>query len=171
MRQKPHFPLQKLTMLSLLTAVSLMIYGLESLLPPPVPVPGIKLGLANVITLITLSRYGMRESGMVLACRILLATIFFGQAVSLSYSLAGGVLCLLTMSLIQMLLQRKYLVLTSIMGAISHNVAQLFVAFFITQVHAVFGYLPFLLISAVLTGAFTGFCAQFSLRCIPNQIR
>ena len=70
------FSLRKLTVLSLMTALSLMIFFVESLLPSPVPIPGIKLGLSNIVTLILLNRYGARDALPVLLCRILLSCFF-----------------------------------------------------------------------------------------------
>lgn len=166
---KPAFSLQKLTTLGLLTALSLIIYVFESLLVPIVPIPGIKPGLANVITLITLKRQGPREAGIVLLCRILLASFFFGQALSFFYSLSGGFFCLLVMSLCHFLLGRNYLPINSIMGAIAHNLAQLATAMLLTKSIAVISYLPFLMISAIITGAFTGLCAHFALRALPSS--
>lgn len=168
---KSKIPLQKLTKLALLTAVSLMIYVLESLLPPIVPIPGIKLGLANIITLITLACFDLKEATLVLLCRILLAGFFFGQALSLLYSLAGGFCCLLIMSLFHRLLSKGYLPITSVMGALSHNIAQLLVALAVTGVPGILAYLPFLLISAIITGTFTGLCAHFTLKALPGQLR
>lgn len=159
---------RKLTVLSLMTALSLIIFYLESLLPPPVPIPGIKLGLANIVTLIVLNRFGAREALPVLLCRILLSCFFFSQAISLAYSLAGGLLCLLTMAILQTLLQKRFLYLTSIFGAMAHNVGQMAVALALTKVPGVLAYLPFLLISAAVTGLFTGLCAHFALKYLPK---
>lgn len=158
---------QKLTLLSLLVAAALMLYAVESALPAPAPIPGIKLGLANVITLVVIDRFGTKEAFLTLLCRILLSCFFFGHALSLLYSLTGGMLCLVVSSLVHALLQGKYLHLTSIMGALAHNLAQLMVALFLTQVPGVMAYLPFLMISGILTGLFTGLCATFTLKRLP----
>lgn len=168
---KQRFSTTELTLLALYTALSLMIYSLESLLVPIVPIPGIKLGLANVITLIMLKRFPVRDAALVLLCRILLSGFFFGQALSMAYSLAGGFFCLLVMALLHFLLGKSHLPLTSILGAIAHNLAQLAVAFAITKAYGVITYLPFLMISAIITGAFTGLCAHFTLRLLPDQPR
>lgn len=160
---------QKLTILALLVAAALMIYAIESMLPTLVPIPGIKLGLANVVTLITLKRYGAKDAFLVLLARILLSSFFFGQLLSLLYSFCGGLLCMLVTWLVNSILQGHFLYLTSIFGALSHNATQLLVAFFITQVAGVFGYLPFLVISAILTGLFTGLCAHFTLKHLPKK--
>ena len=159
---------QRLTALSLLTAAALMIYAIESMLPTLVPSPGIKLGLANVVTLIVLKRYGARDALLVLLSRILLSACFFGSLLSLTYSMCGGLFCLLILWLVNRLLAEHYLFLTSITGAIAHNLAQIAVAFFLTNVGGVFIYLPFLMISACITGLFTGLCAQFTLKHLPR---
>ena len=158
---------KKLTTLSLLAAIALALYGVESTLPPLVPIPGIKLGLANIITLVVLWKYSGKDAFFVLIVRILLATMFFGQAMSLLYSLSGGILCLFAMLFIKKLLHGHYLYLTSMTGAIFHNLGQILVAFLLTGVPAVMVYLPFLLLSGLVTGLFIGLCAHFTLRFLP----
>jgi len=158
------FSPRRLAMLALLTAAALMIYGLESLLPTLLPIPGIKLGLANVVTLVTLKRYGARDAFMVLVARILLSCFFFGQLLSLVYSFCGGVFCMLACVLVNRALQGNFLYLTSIFGAVFHNLGQLLVAFTLTRVPGVLAYFPFLMLSAVITGLFTGLCAHFALK-------
>jgi len=159
---------QKLTRLALLTAVALIIYRFELLLPAPVPVPGIKLGLANIVTLIVLNRYGHRDAMFVLFCRVLLSFFFFGHAISLLYSLTGALCSLFIMTLSDKLLEKRFLYLTAVWGALSHNLAQIAVALAITRTIWVAGYLPALVISAILTGLFTGLCAHFTLKYLPK---
>ncbi len=161
---KNNLSIGKLTQLSLFTAIALIIFTVESVIPAPVPIPGIKLGLANIITLVVLQMYSTKDALCVLLLRIFLASFFFGQAVYLLYSLAGGLFCFTGMVLINRMLRRRFLFLTSAVGAICHNLGQLLVAFLITQVPGVLVYLPFLLLSGVITGLFTGFSASFSLR-------
>lgn len=160
--------IQKLTLLALFTTLSLGIYAAESALPALIPIPGIKPGLANIITLMLLHRYTAKDTLMVLLARILLSTLLFGQAMSLLYSLAGGLCSLALMLLIHRLLQNKHIYITSIMGALGHNLAQLLVAFFITRVSGVLVYCPFLLLSGISTGCFTGLCCHFMLKYLPQ---
>lgn len=162
--------IQKLTTLALFTALALIIFTVESAIPALVPIPGIKLGLANIITLVVLHNYSAKDTLIVLIMRILLASFFFGQAVSLLYSLAGGLLCFAAMLFTHRLLRGHFLFLISIVGAIFHNLAQLTVAYLITEVPGVLVYLPFLLLSAVITGCFTGLCAQFTQRFLMPAI-
>lgn len=146
------------------TTLALIIFTIESAIPPFVPVPGIKLGLANIITLVVLMSFSPKDAFFVLLTRIFLSTLLFGQAMSLLYSLAGGIFCFIAMSLVNRLLQKHFLYLTSIIGALFHNLGQILVAYLLTFVPGVFSYLPFLLLSGILTGLFTGLCAQFTLK-------
>ena len=185
---KPPVTTRKLTTLSLLAAIALALYAVESALPPIVPIPGIKLalsflesvitpllglmpgiklGLSNIITLVVLWKYSAKDAFFVLLVRILLATMFFGQAMSLLYSLSGGILCLFAMLLVKLLLHGNYLFLASMTGAVFHNLGQIGVAFLLTSVPAVLVYLPFLLLSGLVTGLFIGLCARFTLRFLP----
>lgn len=163
-------PLKKLTTLSLFTAIALAIYGVECAIPPLIPIPGIKLGLANIVTLVVLRLYSEKDAFLVLIARVFLSTLLFGQAMSLLYSLAGGILCFLSMAAMDHLFQRHMLYLTSTIGALFHNLGQLLVALLLTAVPGVFSYLPFLTLSGIITGLFTGLCAHFSLKLLRPLI-
>jgi len=152
---------KKLTTLALFTTLALAIYAVEAALPTLVPIPGIKLGLANIITLIVLRYMSAKDAFCVLLARILIAGFLFGQAVSILYSLAGGMLCLLIIFLINKLLQGHCLYLTGIFGALAHQTGQLMVAILLTSSFAPLTYIPFFIISACITGLFTGLCAHF----------
>lgn len=154
--------LKKLTELAFYATLSLAIFALESAIPPLVPVPGIKLGLSNIITLILLRNHSLKDTALVLMVRILLSAFCFGQAISLLYSIMGGFFSLLVMAFVNRLLQKQFLFLTSIAGGISHNLGQLLAAWLITKVSGVLAYLPFLVLGGILTGLFTGLCAHFA---------
>ncbi len=161
---------QKLTKLSLFAAVALAVYGFESLLPPLLPVPGMKPGLANIVTLLLLQRTNGKDTALVLLVRCLLAALLFGQAVSLLYSLAGGALCLLAEFLLFRLLQKKALPLISAFGGLSHNLGQLLIACLLTSSVAPLSYLPYLVIAGTLTGVFVGLCAHYLLKALPGNL-
>ena len=154
--------LKKLAALSLYTALSLIIFAVESAIPPLVPIPGIKPGLSNIITLILLKNYTAKDTALVLGTRILLSTLLFGQAVSLLYSLAGGFCSLVTMYGINRLLHNRYVFVTSMTGGLAHNIGQLSVAYLLTAVPGVLLYLPFLIPAGLIAGLFTGLCAHFA---------
>ncbi len=154
----------KLTILSLLTAVALVIFIAESYIPPIVPLPGIKLGLANIITLITVAGFKKRDVFIVLFVRILLGSIFGGTMLSFLYSIAGGFACAAITVILYPVLNDKLIFVTSVFGALAHNTAQIIMAAFLTSTPAVITYFPVLVISAVITGSFTGLAAYFALK-------
>lgn len=156
--------LRKLTVLALYITLSLAIFAIESAIPPLIPLPGIKLGLANIITLVLLQHYSAKDAFWVLIARILLSSFLFGQALSLFYSLAGGVLSFSVMFICNRLLCKKLPFLTGALGGLFHNLGQLLTAFAVTASAGVFTYSPYLAVSGILTGLFTGLCAHFTER-------
>ncbi len=158
----PKISTRHMAHLALFTTIALAIYYAESLLPPIVPIPGIKLGLANIITLIIIKNTNAKDAFWVLLMRILIAALLFGQAMSLLYSLSGGILSLLIMFLINKFLQGHFIGLTGIFGALFHNIGQLLMAVLIVSSTAPLAYIPFFMISSIITGLFTGLCAHFA---------
>ena len=157
-------------MLGLLAALSLGIYAFESMLPPLFIIPGIKPGLSNIIILYALKRFGKKEAGCVLLVRLLLSAMLFGNAISLIYSMAGGFLALLIEIICDKILSGKNIKITGAFGGLFHNVAQLAAAILIMQTTAVISYAPYLFISGIITGLFTGYAAYFLLKIrIPEN--
>lgn len=151
---------KQLTTMALLTAIALAIHVAEAQIPPLVAIPGVKLGLANIITVYAAFSIGGGAAAMILIARILLGSMFGGGVMSLMYSLAGGVLCLLITLALRKMLTAKQIWVAGVMGAIAHNIGQILVAIIVTGTPSIVSYLPILLISGVITGAFTGFAAQ-----------
>ena len=162
--------LQKLTILGLYTTISLAVYAIESAIPPLIPLPGIKLGLANIITLILLQRYTAKDAFLVLIARLLLSCLLFGHVLSLLYGLAGGLLSFAVMYATNRLLQKRLPFLTGALGGLFHNLGQLLTACAITASAEVLLYLPYLAISGILTGLFTGLCAHFTGKYLSVRI-
>lgn len=162
---------KKLTTLAIFTTIALTIFVIESALPALVPIPGIKLGLANIVTLILLLNYKPSDAFAVLIMRILLSGFFAGQMISILYSLAGGILCFLAMHFVNRLLKKHYIFLTSVVGAMFHNLGQILIACLLTGVSAVMIYFPVLMISGIITGLFTGLAAHFAQKYLLPHIR
>lgn len=152
---------KRMVFLSLLTAVALAIYLVEAQIPLPVPVAGVKLGLANIVTLFALYFLGPWDALVVLLLRCFLGSLFSGQMVSFFYSLAGGLLSWLMMLGMQKITTGKQIFVVSMAGGIAHNVGQILVAMAVTGTPGIVYYLPILLISGLLTGVFTGVAAQY----------
>ena len=147
-----------------LPILALIIFIVELRIPNPIPIPGVKLGLANVITVYSLYHYRAKEVLLIVLVRIVLGSIFGGNMMAMLYSLAGGLLCLTGMLLLRRVISEKYIWLCSVFGAVLHNIGQITVAILITGTPAIIAYLPFLLVSGCAAGAFTGGCAQFVVK-------
>ena len=160
---------KRIAYLSVLICFSLIIFTVESKIPLPVPIPGIKLGLANVITLITIIRFGKRDAFAVLCVRIVLASVFVGSLMGFLYSISGGILSFFTMCVALPILKNDKLWAVSAFGAIAHNIGQIGVAALLTQTPQILWYLPFLTVAAVITGAFTGICASIVLKYLKQE--
>ncbi len=157
------FSTRRLAVLAVFAALAVAIHWAEGFLPPPLPVPGVKLGLANAVTLLVMVTCTPAEAFAVLLVRILIGSLLLGQAMGFLYSLAGGVCCFLMMLLLLRLLERRALPLVSLFGALAHNAAQLVLAVIFTGTPGVFSYVPLLALSACATGLFIGLAAHFTL--------
>ena len=161
---------KRLTVDALFAAVALTVFVIE-LWIPSIGIPGVKLGLSNIVTVAAAFLIGPWDAGAILYCRILLGGIFTGQVMALWYSFAGGTLCWLSMLLMLKIATEKQIWAASVVGAIAHNIGQILVAAAVTRTRAVFWYLPVLMISGILAGLLTGAAAQFAadrLRGIPG---
>lgn len=152
---------RKLTAMALLTAIALTIFVVEAQIPALVPIPGIKLGLSNIITVFAVFTFGSWEAALILAVRIFLGAVFAGNFSTILYSAAGGALAILATILLKRLLSMKQLWVAGCIGAIAHSIGQMVVAVLITQTPGLFIYLPVMIVCSIITGTFTGLCAQF----------
>ena len=152
---------KKLTLLSLLSAIALTIFMVEAQIPALVPIPGIKLGLANIVTVFTVFAIGPKEGAAVLFVRVFLGAVFAGNFSTILYSGAGGLCAILTTIGAKHILTKKQLWIAGVLGAIAHSIGQMAMAVAITQTLGLVAYLPVMIAVGILTGAFTGLCAQF----------
>ena len=160
---------KNLALCAVLTALALGLSTLENLFPISlvVPLPGIKLGLANIVTVFALYQLGAGPALGILAARCLLGAMFAGNASALLFSLMGGVLAMLTMILLKG--ARGLSVYgVSIAGAAAHNMGQICAAMIVLGGTAVLGYLPVLLGVSLVTGSLTGFVASLLFRAMKN---
>lgn len=161
---------KRLTLCALLTAIALTIFVAEAQIPPIVPVPGMRLGLANVVTVYAMFALGPGDTLMILLCRIFLGSLFAGGSTFL-YSLAGGLLCYLAMLLLRKVLTEKQLWVCGAIGAIFHNIGQMGAAILIARTPQLILYLPVLLITGIAAGAFTGLAAQLLLERVGKRLK
>ena len=149
------------------TALALIFSYVETLIPIQFRVPGIKLGLANLIIVIVLYKTDWREALLLSVVRIILAGFIFGSLFSIIYSLAGGILSLAVMALLKRT-DRFSVAGISIAGGVCHNIGQLIVAMVVVETYQVGYYLPVLLIAGLITGAVIGAIAGEVLKRIRD---
>ena len=159
---------KKITICAAFTAVGLVLGYIESFIVFPIRVPGVRIGLANIVTVMCLYTLGASYSAIVLLIRIVLSAILFGSPVSFAYSAAGASAALLGMILLKRSGFSIYGV--SFFGAVIHNVAQTAVAYFMVTSVYIFTYLPVLIIAGAFAGLITGFIANILIKRLGNMI-
>lgn len=170
-KNKKNFSVKKLTQLSVLITIAVIIFVLEMQLPPLTPIPGIKMGLSNIITLVVMILFSRKDAFIVLMLRIIISSIFAGQMTAFIYSIAGGLVSFCFMSLFTLFINKDKIWIISIFSAIGHNIGQIAVAILITSTWRIIFYLPILLISGIISGVFTGITAQLLLKKIQGAIK
>lgn len=160
---------KKIMVLSLLVSQALVLSMIERLIPVPVPIPGVKLGLANIISLFTIVTFGIKDTLIVLILRVLLASMFAGGVSGFLYSISGGMLSAFIMWIMYHYFYDKFSFISiSIIGAISHNIAQLVIASIVIDDIRIFYYFPILVISAIITGILIGVTAKYTIKPIKT---
>lgn len=145
------------------TALALIFSYVETLIPIHLGIPGMKLGLANLIIVITLYKMGKKEAYILSVVRVVLAGFIFGNLFSILYSLAGGVLSITAMIFLKK--TDKFSVMgVSMAGGVFHNIGQLLMAAIVLESFSIIYYLPVLLISGILTGFLIGFISNEMLK-------
>ncbi len=161
---------KRLVFCALLTAIALTIFMIEAQLPALAPVPGIKLGLANIVTVYAMFALGPRDTLLILVSRVFLGSLFAGGSTFL-YSLAGGLLCYAAMLVMRKFLTVKQLWACGAIGSIFHNLGQMAVAVWIAKTVGLVMYLPFMIIPGIIAGVFTGLAAQFLLARVGERLK
>lgn len=161
---------KKLTTLSLLCALALVLSYVESLLPPLTAVPGIKIGLGNIAVVLTLYGVGVWPALVLSLVRLTLASLLFGTGVSFLYGLAGALLSFLGMVLLK---KTDRFSPTGVSGAggVLHNLGQVLVAVWMLDTPAILGYLPVLLLTGTLSGALVGLLGGVLLKRLATFLR
>ena len=158
---------KKMVFMSILVSQSLVMYIIESYITNPLVfiAPGAKLGLSNIITLISLVFLGFKDTFVILTARIMISSIFGGGFSAFLYSIAGGILSLLSMAILTKVSKKESsLIGTSVVGAMFHNIGQLIMASIIIHNIGIFIYLPILLLTSIPTGLFIGFVCRYLVK-------
>ncbi|MEG6570533.1 Gx transporter family protein [Thermoanaerobacterium thermosaccharolyticum] len=160
---------KKIVYISMLVSQALVLNIIESFIPVPIPVPGIKIGLANIVSLVTILMFGFKETLVVVVLRTLLAQLLVGNITSFLFSVSGGILSACIMYVVYKKFSKYFsLVGVSVFGSVAHNVGQLFVASIVINNFLIFSYLPVLVMAGIIMGIFTGLVANFFRKYIKN---
>ncbi len=154
---------KKVAFLSMCIALSMILSYFESLIPPLVAVPGVKIGLPNIVMVFMLYKIGAKETAIVSIIRVILSSLLFGTPIMMLYSLAGAALSLTGM----IILKKTKLfapVTISVVGGILHNIGQIATACFVMDTAQIVYYLPVLLITGTIAGVAVGFTAGIVLK-------
>ena len=152
---------KKIVLLGLLSAIALTIFMLEAQIPPIVPLPGVKLGLANIVTVFAVFVLGPWEGAAVLTVRVFLGAVFAGNFSTIIYSAAGGACAIGVTILLRKILKKEQLFVAGCLGAVAHSCGQMAAAIAVSGTPGLLVYLPVMGAISIVTGLFTGLCAQF----------
>lgn len=159
---------KRITILSLFCALAMIMSYLESLVPLPLPF-GIKVGLPNIIIVFILCRVGIKEAIAVSLVRVILVSLLFGNALSLAYSLAGAVLSL-TLMIVLNSFKNFSTVGISVVGGVTHNAGQIIVACIVMDTAQISYYMPILAISGIVAGVLVGIAGHLLIKKFPKII-
>ena len=151
---------KKLTVMAMLCAIALTIFMVEAQIPPLVPMPGVKMGLSNIVTVLSVFVLGPGEAAAILFVRIFLGAVFAGNFSTIFYSAAGGLCAILVTIGLRKILHKKQLWVAGCIGAVAHSIGQMAMAILLTGTPSLIVYLPFMILCSIISGLFTGLCAQ-----------
>lgn len=155
---------RKIALLGVLTSVALVLSYLEAMLPPiSTAVPGIKMGLPNIIIIFVLYKFGLKEAVTVSIIRVFIVALLFGNVMTLAYSVAGAVLSIALMT-IMLKLDWFSTIGVSVVGGISHNLGQILVAIFLFDTIQIGYYMIVLAVTGTIAGVIIGIIASVLIK-------
>lgn len=164
------FSARRVATLAVLTAMGLIMFMVESLFPP-LFIPGAKMGLSNIFSLLTLFVLGPTEAIILVIVRTVLGSIFTGNVSSLIYSLTAGLVSVVVSTiLVEFVYPKVSIVAISVVAAVMHNLTQNIVFCLVSNTPEMFGYMPWLALLGVLAGVIVGFAVWFILRSVPTKL-
>lgn len=158
---------KRITYTGMFVAIAMVFSYLESMIPVNIAIPGIKLGLANMVTIVVMYRLGISDAWIVSIVRVVLSSLLFGNMTVMVYSIAGAVLSLLVMSICRKK-ELFGLLGTSILGGVSHNAGQIATAAFLMKSGNIMLYMPVLCISGTIAGVCIGLVGTMLVRKLPS---
>ncbi len=161
-----HNNTRRMVLLALFVAIASVLHVVEAWIPLPLPVPGIKLGLANIVSLVVIAIYGWQDAFFVAILRVLIGSLFGGAFLGPAFamSISGALISTAVMAFVFRFWQPPFSIVgVSVIGAVVHNLAQILVAALVVVSSSLLWYLPYLVLFAVPTGLATGFTTAYFL--------
>ncbi len=165
---KPRLSTRQLALCSMLLTLMLVLSWVESLFPPLMGIPGIKLGLSNGVLIFAVYMLSLPTAWVLMLLKVLLSALFLGSVAALPYALAGGVLSLLFMSLLSRV-RWIHPITVSIVGGIMHNAGQILMAMIVLHTMQLVYYMAVLMLSGILFGALTGISATLVMKHLKKS--
>lgn len=161
---------KRIAFLGVITSVALILAYVEAILPPIyAAVPGIKVGLPNIVIIFILYRFGVKDAAMVSGVRLLIVALLFGNVMTLAYSTAGAVLSLLVMTILKKI-NSFSTVGVSIAGAVAHNLGQIAVAILLLESTQIGYYMIILAVTGTIAGIFIGLAGNAIIKRVDLKI-
>lgn len=161
---------QKITFIALLVAQGLVLHIFEGMIPVPFIAPGAKLGLTNIITVVSLYTLKFNEVFFIVVLRVLLSTLLGGNLSSFFYSISGGILSFFVMYVLKRVCKENISIIgISITGSVFHNIGQIIIAGLVIQNAMIVTYLPILMVASVGTGFFVGITSKYLMPFLKNK--
>ncbi|MCH5157255.1 MAG: Gx transporter family protein [Clostridiales bacterium] len=165
-----YFSARRVATLAVLTAMGLIMFMVESLFPP-LFLPGAKMGLSNIFSLLTVIVLGPAEAIILVVIRTTLGSIFTGNVSTLMYSLTAGLVSVIvSVILVEFVYPKVSIVAISVVAAVMHNLTQNVVFCLVSNTPEMFGYMPWLALLGVVAGIIVGFAVWFILRAVPTKV-
>ena len=167
---KNMFSARRLALPASFTAMSMIMFMIESLFPP-LFIPGAKMGLSNIFSLYALIVLGPLEAFIVVIVRTFLGSLFVGSLSTLMYSMSAGIVSIVVSTvLMQLVYPRISLIAVSVVAAVVHNLTQNIVFCFVSNTPQMFSYMPWLALLGVVAGIIVGFAVYFIVRLVPRKV-
>lgn len=164
--------LKKIIFLSLLVSIGIVLGIVELIMPIPFMAPGAKLGLSNIVILITLVLFNFKNAAIVAVLKSIILSMIVGNVSSLFYSLTGSLFSLTVMYFIYKFFSKYFsLIGVSIFGAMAHNVGQILVASIVMNSFKIFYYLPVMMLTSLFTGYFVGLSSIFVVKNLKTNFK
>lgn len=162
-----YFSAKRIATLAVLTAMGLIMFMVESLFPPLI-LPGAKMGLSNIFSLLTLFLLGPVDAFVLVLIRTTLGSVFTGNMSTLMYSMSAGIVSVIVSALlVEFAYPKVSIIAVSVVAAVMHNITQNVVFCLISNTPEMFGYMPWLALLGVLAGVIVGFAVWLILRAVP----